>query len=226
MNVLYITYMGFWIFVWAPWFPGAPSGCLPHLLVKSAIGLHCRFSVSVLLHQLWFGSMQGERGEGDNQDPSLQFSLLQYATSLPTPFICMPYTAIWSSEAARCWTADFFFFFFYTKQCATATLHVASLAHANATDITYPQDVCKLCERACNANIRRQSKLRQIQILPEMRNLSACFADGYFYTTTPTLILLLKAMSSAHVKLAASHCSHTEMSRSTAWGQHAWCFTY
>jgi len=110
---------------------------------------------------------------------------------------------------------------FLTNQCATATLHVATLAHANATS-SYPQDVCKLSERACNANIWRQNKLRTIQIIPEMKNLSAyAFADGYFYTTTPTLILLLKAMSSAHVKLAASHCSHTEMSKGTAWIQHA-----
>lgn len=37
------------------------------------------------------------KGGGDNRDPSLQFSLLQYATSPSTPFIFMPYTAILSS---------------------------------------------------------------------------------------------------------------------------------
>lgn len=95
-----MLFIGFWVFVWAPWFPGAPSGCLPHLLVKYAIGLHCRFSVSVLLHQLWFGSMQGERGRGTTRILHCSSSLLQNATSLFTPFIFMPYTAmiIWGCK--------------------------------------------------------------------------------------------------------------------------------
>ncbi len=74
--------------------------------------------------------------KGDNRDPSLQFSLLKYATSLFTPFICMPYTAIWSYWG---WVMRNRFFFL-NNRCAkttltlTLTLHVATLAHANATE--------------------------------------------------------------------------------------------
>lgn len=136
---------------------------------------------------IWFNA--GGKGEGDNQDPSLQFSLLQYATSLFTPFIFMPYTAmiIWGCKMLNC-------SFFGQAVCNSyPTCCNFGPCKRNSQTASYPQDVCKLSERACNANIWRQNKLRAIQILPEMRNLSAyAFADGYFYTTTPTLILLLR----------------------------------
>lgn len=127
-------------------------------LMSESGRLHCRSSVSVLLHQLWFGSMQGERGEGDNRDPSLQFSLLQYATSLSTPFIFIHYTAIWSSWGWVMLNR----IFFLNNRCATGsypTCYNFGPCKCNRETVSYPQDVCKLCERACKANTWRQSKL-------------------------------------------------------------------
>lgn len=59
----------------------------------SALQIQCQRVAAPAL--IWFNA--GGKGEGDNRDPSLQFSLLQYATSPSTPFIFMPYTAILSS---------------------------------------------------------------------------------------------------------------------------------
>lgn len=171
---------------------------------------------------IWFNA--GGKGEGDKKDPSLQFSLLQYAISLPTPFIFMPYTAmiIWGWKMLNC----SFLLLFLTNQCATATLHVATLAHANAT-ASYPQDVFKLGERACNANIWRQNKLRDSDSSRNEELERICFCWWLFLHHHAHTYPSVKGNELSPCKISSqSLFTHTEMSRSTAWIQHAWCFTY
>lgn len=143
-------------------------------------------------------------GRGGIQNPSLQFSLLQYAITLLSPFIFMPYTATWSLEMLNCR---------FITRCATATqlwpMHPQRTTLRMSAGPIRTGWLCKLCTGSMNEAIEEEDSSRN----EELERI--CFADGYgyFYTTTPTLMLLLKAMSSAHVKLAASHCSHTEMKR-------------
>lgn len=118
--------------------------------------LHCRSSVSVLLHQLWFGSMQGERGRGTTgiRHCSSACCNMQHHRPLHS-YLCL-IQQYYHLRAGWCWIA---FFFKQPVRNSYPTCCNFGPCKCNRETVSYPQDVCKLCERACKANTWRQSKL-------------------------------------------------------------------
>lgn len=112
--------------------------------------LHCRSSVSVLLHQLWFGSMQGkgERGRGVTGISHCSSACCTHPTVHSIHIYALySYMIILGPRDAEK--------HFFLKQLVRNSYPTC----CNRETVSYPQDVCKLCERACKANTWRQSKL-------------------------------------------------------------------